>query len=137
VFKQYLLQTFEGLDKPLFSSTYGKVTGYFDNGQYADAMIELHNFKKATELAELNYDAISICFALLHLGKDEEQQDVSSDKQELKLHAMRNNGLTRGEVEETVTNFIEAHQEQFAVYIQMLEIMRLPKKDASLKKSSD
>jgi len=137
VFKQYLLQTFEGLDKPVFSATYSKVVGYFDKGQYADAMIELHNFKKAIELTEMNYDATSFCFALLTLSPDENQNDISSDFQESKLNAMRKAGLNRGEVEETVINFIEAHQEQFAVYIQMLEIMRLPRKGELSKESSD
>ncbi len=124
VFKQYLLQTFERMDKPIFMEAYSRIISYFDKGQHADAIIELHNFKKAVELDEFNYDAYGYCFALLHLEKDEEQHETGTDKQIKKLHNMRRAGLTRGQVEADVINFIKQHPEPFAVYIQMLEMMK-------------
>lgn len=124
VFKQYLLQVFESIDKPLFLASYSRYVSFHNSGQHADGLIEWHNFKKAIELKELSYDAYSFCFALLHLEKDEDQRTTSSDFHLRKLEKMRSQGLSRGEVEGVVENFINAFPEQFAVYLKMLELMK-------------
>lgn len=124
VFKQYFLQTLEGMDKPLFAATFSKYIAFVNAGKHSDGIIEWHNFKKAIELKELNYDAYSFCFALLCLNKDEDQKDCSEATQLRKLEELRKEGLTRGMVEDSVINFMKASPNQFGVYLQMLEMMR-------------
>lgn len=137
VFKQHLLQVFENLNKPLFAETYSKCISNFNAGQHADTVIELTNFKKAIELKELNYDAYSICFALICLEKGEDQKDCSTSHQIDKLERMRKDGLNRGFVEETVENFMKASPKTFGVYLAMLEMMKPQLQGEFLKGSPD
>lgn len=123
MFKTYILQSIQSLDKPLFLQAYSKIMALMNEGKYSDAIIELYNFKKAIELEEVNFDAYSICFALIHLEKDEDQRDLSQSTQENKLHEMRENGLKRGLVEEVVTNFMKTSPTKFGVYLEMLQMM--------------
>lgn len=125
VFKQHLLQVFEEMDKASFTRTFEKCIKLHNQGLHAEAIIEWYNFKKATELQTLNYDAYSFCFALLCLDKDEDQRDCSDSTQLKKLDEMRANGLTRGVVEDTVTNFMNASPRQFGAYLEMLELLQM------------
>lgn len=124
VFKQYLLQSMEHIDKPIFTVAYSKYIGHHNAGNHADGLLEWYNFKKAMELKELNHDAMSVCFALLHLEDDEDQRNCSKDFQIRKLNDMRENGLSRGLVEEVVENFMNASPKTFAVYLAMLDLMK-------------
>lgn len=126
IFKQYMLQAFECIDKPSFMAMHNRVTKYFNGGDTYRIMVELENFKKSLELSTLNYDAFSICFALMHLDKENGEQmvDFDTEKQLGKLAEMRAEGLTREEVEETVENFMIALPKHFAHYLGMLEIMK-------------
>jgi hypothetical protein len=127
VFKQHLLQTFESMDKPMFLVSYAKVLDYFNKGQHADGIIELNNFKKAIDLKELNYDAFSFCFCLLILSEGEDMNDTSEFTHiETKLKQFRDDGLTRGMVEEEVKNFMKASPEAFGVYLELLKMMKAP-----------
>lgn len=131
-FKKYFVQVIEKMDVPAFSETFAKYKNHFDNGRHADGFIEWYNFKKATQLKELDYDAYSFCFALLCLYPDENQQDISEDYQHKKLDYLRANGLSRGFVEETVINFMKASPKVFGVFLQMLEILGAPLPEGSL-----
>lgn len=134
VFKQWLLQVFEQIDRPLFAASFSKYVTYHNAGQHADGLIEWYNFKKGSELRELNYDAYSFCFALLCIAEGENQNDCSKGTQLEKLAAMRQQGLMRGMVEETVENFIKAFPSQFGVYLEMLKIMKTQLSEEILKK---
>lgn len=133
VFKQHILQAFEDIDKPLFLATYQKVITYFNQGQNADAIIELHNFKKALDLKPFNYDAYSFCFCLMVLNEGEDMNDTTDATQLPKMEDMRKNGLTRGMIEEEVTNFMKASPNTFGVYLQVLEMTKLQLSDEILK----
>lgn len=122
IFKQYILQTIENIDKPVFLQTYSKYMAYLNAGEHAQGFLEWNNFKKSIELKELNHDAMGICFALLCLEKDEDQQECSKEIQIKKLDEMRANGLSRGQVEETVVNFMKASPKTFGVYLAVLEM---------------
>lgn len=136
VFKQHFLQVFESIDKPLFAATYSKCMGFHNQGLHSDVVIELTNFKKAIDLKELNYDAYSICFALLCLEKGEDPKELSTAKHLDKLERMRKAGLTRGLVEETVENFMKASPKTFGVYLAMLEMMKPQLQEEYLKESA-
>lgn len=120
-FKSYILQVFEKMDKPVFETQFNKYLAQFNKGQHAEALIDWNNYKKARELKELNYDAYSFCYALMHLAEGEDALDCSKDTQLKKLTQMREAGLSRGEVEEVVTNFMRASPASFGVYLEMLE----------------
>lgn len=124
VFRQYLLQVFEKIDKPSFLVTFNNYVRAVNDGRHSDGIVEWYNFKKAQELKDLNYDAYSFCFALLHLEQGEGQRELSSDKQLKKLERMREAGLDRGTVEATVENFLKASPNTFATYLVMLEMMK-------------
>lgn len=134
VFKQYLLQIFETLDKPSFLITFNNYVKAVNDNRHADGVVAWYNYKKAIELKELNYDAYSFCFALLHLEQGENQRDCSKDKQEKKLDRMRSNGLDRGQVEAVVEGFIKASPNTFAPYLAMLEILKPGVEEEILKK---
>lgn len=125
VFKQYLLQVFENLDKPSFVATFQKYVTLSNAGQHAEGLIEWYNFKKAVELQEVNYDAYSFCFALLCLEEGENQRDTSKATHLKKLEEMRSEGLNRGMVEDTVTDFMKASPKQFGAYLEMLEYLQM------------
>ena len=129
VFKQWILQAFENIDKPSFIQMYSRVTKHFNSNDNYNIIIELENFKKAVQLMELNYDAFSFCFALLLLDKDEKQGDFQSDIQLKKLQEMRDNGLKRGLVEEVVEGFMKASPKHFNHYLVMQEAMKSLSKD--------
>ncbi len=138
VFKQHLLQIFENMDKPMFITTYAKVLDYFNKGQHADGIIELNNFKKAIDLKELNYDAYSFCFCLLIQIEGEDMNDTSEFTQiETKLKQFREDGLTRGMVEEEVRNFMKASPEAFGVYLELLKLMKAPLSEDLLRELTD
>ncbi len=124
VFKQWLLQSFEDIDKPAFLAMHNRITKHFNANDNYRIMVELENYKKSLDLLNLNYDAYSMCFALIHLQTDELQSNTSGDYQLKKLDEMRKEGLTRGLVEEVVENFISASPKHFQHYLGMLEVMR-------------
>ena len=124
IFKQNFLQVFENLDKASFNLTFAKYISFFNSGNHADALIEWHNFKKSIDLKELNYDAYSYCFALITLSENEDQKDFSSDIQLKKLQQMREDGLTRGQVEADVINFTKAFPESLGAYLEVLAMMK-------------
>ncbi len=129
VFKQWLLQSFEDIDKPAFLAMHNRITKHFNANDNYRIMVELENYKKSLDLLNLNYDAYSMCFALIHLQTDELQSMVSGDYQMRKIKEMREEGLTRGLVEEVVENFISASPKHFQHYLEMLEAMRLLSKE--------
>jgi hypothetical protein len=131
IFKQMFLQVFENLDKASFAQAFARYASYFNSGNHADGLIEWHNFKKSVELRDLNYDAYSFCFALITMTADESQSDFASDIQLKKLAEMRENGLSRGQVEDDVRNFIKAFPETFGVYLEVLEMMKAPAMEES------
>lgn len=126
MFKQYFLQVIEKLDKPLFIETFAKYVKYHDAGQHSDGLIEWYNFKKAIDLKQLDYDAYSFCFCLICLNQNEDQRNLSEDYQLEKLKELRENGLSRGLVEEAVENFMKASPKTFGAYLQVLEMMKAP-----------
>jgi hypothetical protein len=138
VFKQYILQVFENIDKPLFLQTYAKCMAFHNKNQHADVVIELNDFKRAMDLKELNYDAYSFCFCLLVLTDGEDMNDTTELTQvETKLKMFREDGLTRGMVVDVVENFMKASPKEFGVYLQMLELMKAPLSEEHLNELSD
>lgn len=134
IFKQYMLQVFENIDKPNFLVMHNKVIKHFNANDNYKIIIELENFKKALEMRDLDYDAYSVCFALIHLDIEEKEDlnDYDTDKQLLKLAEMRKSGLSRGDMEEAVENFMIASPKHFAHYLGMLEVMKtIPKEEIS------
>ena len=123
VFKQHLLQVFESVNSASFLQMHNRVTKYFNANDSYQIIVELENFKKSLELRELNYDAFSFCFALLHMDKEEKQEDFGKDYQLRKLEIMRAEGITRGQVEEVVENFMKASPKHFAHYLEVLQIV--------------
>jgi len=125
VFKQWLLQTFEEIDKPSFLAMHNRITKFFNGNDTYKIMVELENYKKSLDLLNLNYDAYSFCFALIHIQEGELQSNTSSDYQLKKLEEMRKDEtFNRGLVEEVVENFILASPKHFQHYLGMLEVMR-------------
>src|SRR5574337_876181 len=88
LFKQYLLQTFEQMDKPVFASLYAKFKTNADAGKHSDNIIEMENFRMAIELKQLDFDAYSFCFSLLCLGEGEESDNVDENFHIQKLEIM-------------------------------------------------
>jgi DNA-directed RNA polymerase len=133
VFKQWLLQVFENIDKPSFIEMYSRIVRNFNANDSYKIMVELENFKKSLELKNLNYDAYSFCFALLHLQEGELQSMTGSEYQLKKLAEMRKDEVfNRAMVEEVVENFIKASPRHFQHYLEMLEILKtLTKEDIS------
>jgi hypothetical protein len=60
---------------------------------------------------------------LLHLEKDEKQNDFGGDYQLRKLEEMRKNGLNRGQVEDVVENFMKASPKHFGHYLEVLQVL--------------
>lgn len=140
-FKQHALKIFEKVDaKNLFAEVFSKCLQLWNSGNQAEVIIEMYNHKKAIELDKPNVDAYSICFALICLDEDEIKNQrgvsLSEDYQRRKLDHLRDHGLTRKTVEESVENFIKTSPGQFGVFSQLLEI--LPKiSDEALNASLD
>lgn len=133
VFKQYILQSFDNIDKPLWKSLFSKCKAHYNSNQHSDIIIEMFNFDKSIEIKDFNYDAYSICFALICLEKGEEQSDFGTDRQLRKLEEMRSNGLTRGMVEQEVENFMTASPRIFSPYLAMLKMIQEEQLEAHLK----
>jgi hypothetical protein len=123
VFKQHLLQVFENVNNASFLQMHNRITKYFNANDSYQIIVELENFKKSLELRDLNYDAFSFCFALLHLEKEEKQNDFGGDYQLRKLEEMRKNGLNRGQVEDVVENFMKASPKHFGHYLEVLQVL--------------
>ncbi len=124
-FKQYFLQTIEGLDKPSFLAEFERYKSLHDQGKHGDALISWHNFKTALELKEQNYDAYSICFCLLLLAEGEDMNDTDTSKQLKKLESLRQEGINRGMIEQEVENFLNASPTQFALYLEVRKTIQL------------
>lgn len=129
MFKQYISQSFEKLDNPSFLIMFNRVIKNFNSNDVWNIVVELTNFKKTLELKELNYDCFSICFALLHIKEGEDLKNISADYQLSKLQEMRDEGLSRGLVEEVVENFMKAHPKHFSYYLEVLQMMRYLSKE--------
>jgi hypothetical protein len=121
LFKQYLLQSIEGMDFPLFEAAYQKAIAHINKGDFYSAQIEYDNYRKAVQLQKMQEDATTMCFAIICLEKGENQRDIDANFFKSKIERMRKNGLTRGLVEESVVNFIIASPSSFGEYSAMLE----------------
>lgn len=120
-FKAYLLQSLEGIDKPLFQTTMKRAMDHFNGSRYIQAWGEFDNYLHAIEYEKYNDDALSKCFALICLEKDEDQLNIDANYLDEKLARLHKNGLTRGFVEESVQNFILASPLSFGSYSLRLE----------------
>jgi len=124
-FKMYLLQSLEGIDRPLFKSTMEKAMEHFNHHRYIQAWGEFENYNHAIEHEKYNEDALSKCFALICLEKNENQLNTDDNFLNEKLEKMWVDGLTRGLVEESVRNFIMMSPLSFGSYSQRLEEVTL------------
>jgi len=119
-FKQYLLQAMEHIDEGLFEASYERFRAAFNKGDYSQGLIEMTNFKVALEQKELlTHDACSMCFSLICLDKDEDQMNIDEGPLQEKLNRMRAQGLTRGQVEDAVINFMSASPTSYGDYSQI------------------
>ena len=122
-FISYLRMSVEGIDKPLFAATMQRAEAKMDKGEFHQAWKEFVNYQTSIELPEVNTTGLSMCFALIVLEDGEDQSDVNEGRLKKKLERMRKEGLTRGLVEETVTNFIKASPDSFGDFGTLVEMM--------------
>lgn len=120
-FKAYLLQSLEGIDRPLFKTTMERAMEHFNAHRYIQAWGEFDNYRHAIEYEKYNDDALSKCFALICIEDGENQMNVDGNFLQEKLDRLHANGLTRGMVEESVRNFILASPLSFGSYSLMME----------------
>ena len=64
-----------------------------------------------------------MCFAIICLEEGEDQKNTKESLYNKKLERMRKDGLTRGFVEESVSNFIKASPQSFGDYATLLSMM--------------
>jgi len=127
LFLSYLRMSVEGIDKPLFKVTMERAVARADKGEFFKAIKEFQDYDTAISLDQVNTTGLSMCFALICLEEGEDQAIVDEDALKEKLDKMRKDGLTRGFVEESVTNFIKASPQSFGDYgtlITMMEEMK-------------
>jgi len=127
LFMQYLRMSVEGVDKPLFAATIQRAESLMNKGEFHKAFMEFVNYQTSIELPEVNITGLSMCFAVIVLNEDEDQSDTNEGKLKKKLTAMRKAGLTRGMVEDTVTNFIKASPDSFGDYGVLMETISMMK----------
>lgn len=120
-FKMYLLQSLEGIDRPLFAETMQKAMDHFNGHRYVQAWGEFENYAHAIEYEKYNEDALSKCFALICLEPEEDQLNLDDNYLKEKLERLNKDGLTRGFVEESVRNFTQASPLSFGAYSLKLE----------------
>jgi len=123
-FLNYLRMSIEGIDKPLFAATMQRAEKFMDKGEFHRAWKEFMNYQMAIEMPETSSTGLSMCFALIVLEEGEDQSNVDEGLLKKKLERMRNDGLTRGLVEETVTNFIVASPDSFGDYGSLMETIQ-------------
>ena len=149
-FKMYLLESLEGIDRPLFKTTMEKATEFFNKSKLLQAMGEFQNYQHSIEYEKYNDDALSKCFALICLEDEEDQLNVDDNFLQEKLERLWTNGLTRGFVEESVRDFTIASPLSFGSYslaleevmanleaMPLSELRDLPKEQTQKKESSD
>ncbi len=122
-FKMYLLKSLEGIDRPLFKETLEKGTEFFNHQKYFQALGVFQNYAHSIESDGYNDDALSKCFALICLFKDEDQLKVDELYLNEKLEELWKEGLTRKTVEESVQNFTIGSPASFGAYSLMMEEM--------------
>lgn len=122
-FKMYLLKSLEGIDRPLFTECLQKATDLMNAHKYIQALGLFQNYAMAIEHDGYNEDALSKCFALICIEKDEDQSNVDENFLNKKLEEMWQNNLSRGFVEESVTNFTIASPQSFGAYALMMSEM--------------
>ena len=120
-FKMYLLESLEGIDRPLFRSTMERATEFFNKQKLLQAMGEFQNYQHSIEYEKYNDDALSKCFALICLEDGEDQLNVDDNFLQEKLVRFWTNGLTRDYVEESVRGFTIASPLSFGSYSLALE----------------
>ena len=125
-FLNYLRMSVENIDKPLFASTFERAEARFDKGQFHKGLMEFYDYRSAITLEQVSWTGLSMCFALICIEEGEDQADKKSFKEDVlqaKLTKMRKDGLTRGLVEESVSNFIKASPSSFGDYAILQEII--------------
>jgi len=120
-FKMYLLQSLEGIDRPLFKDTMERAMGHFNKQRWVQAWGEFENYHHSIEYEKYNEDALTKCFALICLEEGEDQLNLDEEFLNKKIAKMHENGLTRGTVEESVENFSKASPRSLGNYSLMLE----------------
>ena len=123
-FLQYFRMAYENVDKPLFEATRQKAMQFFNKQMPMNAFLEYENYFAAIKLPQVNLTGVSMCFAIICLEKGEDQTIVDEAKLEEKLERMRKNGLTRGIVEDAVTNFIIASPTSFGELARLMELTK-------------
>ncbi len=128
-FKQSLLQSFEKVDDTLWAKTYARWRKLLNESSPHDANMEIVNHNTAITLKEPHYDSMSICYAMMHLGPDEDPLNVDLNFHAEKLKQIR---PSRGEVVNTVVNFMTASPVAFGGYLEVLQtLMRAYSKENS------
>lgn len=130
-FLNYLRMSVENIDKPLFATTFERAEARFDKGQFHKGLMEFYDYRSAITLEQVGWTGLSMCFALICLEKGEDQADAKESFMKKKLDVMRKNGLTRGLVEESVSNFIKASPDSFGDYAMLQEIISQMKENTS------
>ncbi len=125
-FLNYLRMSVENIDKPLFTATLERAVAKHNKGQFAQSLLEFYDYRSAITLDQVGWTGLSICFALICIEEGEDQANKKSFKEDVlqaKLTKMRKDGLTRGLVEESVSNFIKASPSSFGDYAILQEII--------------
>lgn len=123
LFLSYLRMSVENIDKALFKATMEKAIARADKGEFFKAIKEFQDYESAISLDQVSSTGLSKCFALICLEKDESQVETDEGALNSKLDRMRQAGLTRGFVEESVSNFIKASPQSFGDYGTLITMM--------------
>ena len=123
MFKQYVPMIWEKMDSPLFETYFERVKTHYDNGRHSDGLLELINYKSAINNINKGHDAWAICFALIVLGKDEDQTEMDESFLISKVDGWIKDGLTAGQVHEAVVDFMKASPEVFSAHLTMLSLI--------------
>ena len=122
-FLNFLRMSVEGIDKALFKATMERAIARIDKGEFFKAMKEFQDYEAAISLEQVNSTGLSMCFAIICLEEGEDQKNTKESLYNKKLERMRKDGLTRGFVEESVSNFIKASPQSFGDYGTLLSMM--------------
>ena len=123
LFLSYLRMSVENIDKPLFKATMEKAIARADKGEFFKAIKEFQDYESAISLDQVSSTGLSKCFALICLEEGEDQVETDEGALDKKLDKMRQDGLTRGFVEESVSNFIKASPQSFGDYGTLIAMM--------------
>lgn len=124
-FKKYALQIFYDLPILALNETIEKCKSHFNNGKYAEMIIELENLRIMYELQQPGIDAWGFCFALITLSDNENWCEIDRNFLKDKYFKFCELGLKQDQVENYVSNFIKGYPKLFQFLANQIALMKV------------